>query len=303
MRKKWIVPGILAAVVVVEVIVLAVAFWNSREEAMPEQSSQPHGTSVETTALATTTSPQTGGAVSDATEKSGPDDPSVTTTPPDPPSTTGGIRPSDPVVSLPTQPPATQPSREIVFPYSIPGTKLVIQMVSAYEGIFLEDGSDAQVSNVAALLLKNTGDTDIEYASITLTQDSGDFRFEASVLPAGASILIQEKSQKACPDGGFTNCEADVAELADYSQSMQYVEVLEKDDGSLLVKNLTDQKIPCVRMFYKFYMADENTYVGGITYNAKLVALAAGESRKVTPSHYAAGFSRVVMVRIYDSEN
>ena len=83
--------------------------------------------------------------------------------------------------------------------------------------------------------------------------------------------------------------------------SADQVKVEETENGSLLVTNLTDEEIPCVRIFYKFYMEEEEAYVGGITYTAKLTGLSAGGSQTVSPSHYAAGSSRVMMVRTYDS--
>ena len=67
------------------------------------------------------------------------------------------------------------------------------------------------------------------------------------------------------------------------------------------VPNLTDQKIPAVRIFYKFYMEDEAAYVGGITYTAKITNLDAGTSQTITPSHYLKGSSKIMMVRTYDT--
>ena len=76
---------------------------------------------------------------------------------------------------------------------------------------------------------------------------------------------------------------------------------METEDGQLEVTNRSSQDLPCVRLFYKFYMSDEDVYVGGITYTAKLVDLAAGESALVRPSHYAPGSSRIIMARVYES--
>ena len=50
-------------------------------------------------------------------------------------------------------------------------------------------------------------------------------------------------------------------------------------------------------------MDDVEVYVGGITYTAKLVELKAGKSIVVTPSHYYAGFSKVLMVKTYDTKD
>ena len=48
-------------------------------------------------------------------------------------------------------------------------------------------------------------------------------------------------------------------------------------------------------------MEDKGIYVGGITYNVKVTELEAGTSQTVSPSHYAQGYSRLMMVRTYDT--
>jgi len=78
------------------------------------------------------------------------------------------------------------------------------------------------------------------------------------------------------------------------------VKVTETESGSLQVENISGQDIPCVRIFYKFYMEDLGVCVGGITYTSKIVQLKAGESRNVTPTHYDSEVSRVMMVRTYE---
>ena len=79
--------------------------------------------------------------------------------------------------------------------------------------------------------------------------------------------------------------------------------VEENEDGSLLVTNLTDKTIPTIRIFYKYYMYDEEVYVCGITYTARIRDLEGGASCVIAPSHYMAGASKVVMVRTYDTTN
>ena len=141
----------------------------------------------------------------------------------------------------------------------------------------------------------------MEYAAITISCNGETLEFDASDLPAGATVVVQEKNKTPYQSGTYTDCSAVVAEMGDFEMSEDQVKVEETESGSLLVTNLTDEEIPCVRIFYKFYMADEETYVGGITYTAKLTGLSAGASQTVTPSHYAAGNSRIMMVRTYDS--
>lgn len=196
---------------------------------------------------------------------------------------------------------SVQQGEDGFFPYAIEGTELTVQNISSYDGIFLEDGSDGEVTGVAAMVVENTGDTNVEYAAITISCNGETLEFDASDLPAGATVVVQEKNKTPYQSGTYTDCSAVVAEMGDFEMAEDQVKVEETENGSLLVTNLTDEEIPCVRIFYKFYMEDEETYVGGITYTAKLTGLSTGASQTVTPSHYAAGNSRIMMVRTYDS--
>ena len=189
----------------------------------------------------------------------------------------------------------------ISFPHTVSGTSLAIENISSYDGIFLEDGSDQEVSGIAAMLLRNTGDANVEYAQITLKRDGEELQFEASDIPAGAAVVVQEKNKAAYGSGTFTDCSGITAELDSFEMSEDKVRVEETEEGSLQVTNLIDEEIPGIRIFYKFYMEDQQSYVGGITYTAKLTNLEAGSSQTVMPSHYVAGSSQVLMVRTYDA--
>ena len=191
--------------------------------------------------------------------------------------------------------------RGITLPYQIPGSSLVVSGIASYDAIYLEDGSDTEISGVTVLLLRNDGDTDIEYASVSVGMDGTELQFDLSDLPAGGTAVVQEKNKTLFREGNYTECAATVAEVPGFEMSEEQVQVQENGDQSLTVSNLTNEDIPAVRIFYKFYMEEEETYVGGITYTAKLTDLKAGESRKITHSHYVSGYSRVMMVRTYDT--
>ena len=186
-------------------------------------------------------------------------------------------------------------------PYSITGSSLVIRGISSYDGIYLEDGSDSDISGVTVIVLQNTGDTIVEYASVSISRDGTALQFDASAIPAGGSVVVQEKNRTSFQEGNYTDCTATVAEISEFEMSEDQVKVEESGNQSLTVTNLTDQTIPAVRIFYKFYMEDEDTYVGGITYSAKITQLEAGGTQTVTPSHYMEGSSKIMMIRTYDT--
>ena len=190
----------------------------------------------------------------------------------------------------------------IGFPYSIPETNLEVTKINEYSGQYWEDGSDEEISGVSTILVKNTGKTDVEYAEINMKCNGKELIFTASVIPAGKSVVVQEKNKEKHINGTYTECYAEVAEVKGFAMNEESVSIDENEDGTLSVKNKTNKTIPCIRIFYKYYMEDENTYVGGITYNAKVIDLEGGETRKVMPKHYVGGYSQVVMVRTYDTK-
>ena len=80
------------------------------------------------------------------------------------------------------------------------------------------------------------------------------------------------------------------------------VQVTDNGDNTLTVKNLSNETIPTIRVFYKYYMEDEKLFIGGIAFTVRVSMLGAGASVEIQPSHYASRTSRVVMILTYDSE-
>lgn len=80
------------------------------------------------------------------------------------------------------------------------------------------------------------------------------------------------------------------------------ISVVDNGNNTLTIKNLTNEMIPTVRVFYKYYMTDEDVFVGGIAFTVRLTRLAAGATITIQPSHYNSATSRVVMTQVYDSE-
>ena len=191
-------------------------------------------------------------------------------------------------------------SQSISFPYVISGTGLTVRKLDSYDGVYIEDGSDVQVSNLCVILLENTMDTVAEYAKVTVELDGKTLTFEASAIPPKSTVVVQESGKSSWVDGKCTSCTAEVARLDEFELSEGQVKVVDNGDGSLTVTNLTDQEILAIRLFYKFYMEEEDVYVGGIAYTAKITGLKGDSSVTVTPSHYVSGSAKVLMVRTYD---
>ncbi len=221
-------------------------------------------------------------------------------------------QPAEEQVTLPEDPPSSVviPSEkdpqtgetEITFPCQVPGYGLVIEKLAPYNGMFVEDGSNANVQNVAMLMVHNKGDFPVEYTQISVNYGQETLLFDVSALPVGQKLVVQEKTGKTIPAGKVASATAMVVQRADMEMSEGKVQVTDNGNNTLTIRNLTDQTIPTVRVFYKYYMEQEGIFVGGIAFTVRITRLGAGSSVTVQPSHYTSKTSRVVMVLTYDSE-
>ena len=190
----------------------------------------------------------------------------------------------------------------IPFPYRIREYDLVIEKLAPYSGMFLEDGTNREVENVAMLLVYNDAVLPITYTKITIVYGQETLEFDVSALPAGEALVVQEKNGKAIPAGDMVSAEATVVRQVDMQMSEEQVKVTDNGDNTLTIENLTEQNIPTVRIFYKYYMEQEGLFIGGIAFTVRITDLQAGAKVTVQPSHYTSQSCRVVMVLTYDTE-
>lgn len=206
------------------------------------------------------------------------------------------------VIIEPETDPETGEEVGISFPCQVPGYDLTIEKLAPYEGMFVEDGSNAQVADVAMIMVKNNGQYPVEYMTLQVEYEAQTLEFALSAMPVGATVVVQEKQGKTVPAGNALAATALVVRRAKMEMSEDLVKVTDNGDNTLTVENLTDKTIPTVRVFYKYYMADEDIYVGGIAFTVRFTRLAPHGKRTIQPSHFTSQSSRVVMVLTYDEE-
>ena len=186
--------------------------------------------------------------------------------------------------------------------FNTPDSSLTIQRIQGYTGIFIEDGSDKEVKNVAAIQVKNTSNKPVEYAEIELYNGKKKLVFAVSTLPANSSAVVMEKNKTTFSSSkGVTYGKTTVA-YADKLEKSSAVSCTKVENNGIKVTNKSGKDIPCVRIFYK-YKSDDGYYVGGITYTAKVEDLKAGKSQTVYPSHFASDGGEIMMVKTYNSKN
>ena len=220
---------------------------------------------------------------------------------------TGSNDVSVPIITLTqpaTTPKPTQPDVEqtvtkeesAMFPFALEYTSLVAEKLIAYEGAYLENGLEENVQDIAALVLRNTGTTGIEYVQVVLVINGQEMSFDATYIPPKSTVLLLEENQQPYSNGAVMSCRCRTVIPGVFDRSERTVEVKETGMCTLEVTNLTDQKMDAVRIFDKHHEGESDLYVGGITYSTVIPDLEAGETRSITPYRYAAGYSMVVAV-------
>lgn len=208
----------------------------------------------------------------------------------------------------PTAPTATEPApTQATVPVQIQldtqsfspvdlGSGLQITDMGGYTGIFMEDGSDEVVTGVLMLVVKNTGDKDIQYANITLDEAS----FTLSTLPVGESCVLLEQNRMAYT-GSEDASRAVLSNLAVFTHNLSLQEDmlrLQALDGALNVVNISGRDIEeDIVIYYKNAAAD--MYYGGITYRIRIQGgIKADEIKQLMASHFSEAGSRIMFVTL-----
>ena len=184
----------------------------------------------------------------------------------------------------------------IEFPYVIPDTTLVVQALTGYDGPFLEDGTDREMVNVVALIIRNSGATIIESAQISLHWGDGMYTFAGSYIPAGGTAVLIEQNGQIWKDTVFTHCTGNQTTLQ-AGLLQQEIMVTEEAMGTVILTNTTEDTIYGITIYHKTWLSPQDMYIGGITYAMDVPHLLPGQTAYLYPDHYAVGYSRVVCIQ------
>lgn len=177
------------------------------------------------------------------------------------------------------------------------GYGLEISDVGSYIGAYMEDGSDEFVSGVMMLIVRNNGETDLQFANIEVAYTDFTASFQVTNLPAGQAVVLLELNRQPLPEGEPLSAVAQNVVLFDEPMSLREdILALSGSDGSITVKNISDADISGdIYVYYKNSAAD--LLYGGITYRAKVEGgLAAGEERSIVAGHYDPDNSLLTLV-------
>ena len=177
-----------------------------------------------------------------------------------------------------------QQPEETTAPTQIVGDLICVE-ISRFSGTFVEDGTDTQVTDVAAILVANETGKFLDLATVTYTVGDQTATFQITGLPAGERAWVLEKNR-------MTISEGDELVFEDCQTSYNANPVLSTDDlavtrngNSLTVENKSGQTLKNVCVYYKNRM-DDGTFLGGITYLISFGDMAPGETVQRTAGHF-----------------
>ena len=154
-----------------------------------------------------------------------------------------------------------------------------VTKIFSYSGAYFEDGSNDACEGVCAVCLYNASPVHYQYLRFTLKTTDGEFTFSATTLFAGSSVTVLSENKEAYKSDLLLSSQS--LSAAPFSETPSvHLDSLQitYTDGFINVKNLTDQKLENVYVYYK--NTDENGYLGGITYRTSFGELEAGEVRQ-----------------------
>lgn len=178
------------------------------------------------------------------------------------------------------------------------GNGIYIEDSAPYTGVFWEDGSDTQAEDVWSLTVVNTSEKDIRYLKICAETEEAKGEFEVTTLPAGAEIVVLERSAASFP-GEDQSVTYEAANLAFFQEELSVMTdslALYGQDNWLKVENISEESIDkniCV--YYK--NIKDGVLQGGITYRAVFSGgVPSGESKEQEVIHYRKDSSQVMYV-------
>ncbi len=180
---------------------------------------------------------------------------------------------------------------------------LEIVSVGKYSGVYVENGADITVDNVASMVVTNTSDKMLQVARFTMNVngDPDDVAlFQVTDLPAGASALIMELNKRPYQEGEVYELGQELHTFYEESGTMSDTFSFEVKEGGLLtLTNLTDQSFDNVYVHYK-YVQEGGAYLGGIAYRSLFKAVGPNESVTTSAHHFTDKLSVIVRVDVVE---
>lgn len=186
-----------------------------------------------------------------------------------------------------------EPAEQQQFPCPVPGTGLIVEHMVAYDGPFLEDGTDVPACDIVAMMLCNAGSRFIKQAEITLETEEGTLCFTGTCIPGFSRVILLEKTAMPWREIQVLACSGRIVTETGGLGSEQ-IRVCDDTLGSLQVTNQTDRTLQRLRIYYKNVVPQTDILLGGVTYCAVVAVLEPGQTVLRPVTRYLPGNSRIV---------
>ena len=180
------------------------------------------------------------------------------------------------------------------FPYLLDDDKIQVDSLFQYSGVN-PDAQNEECEDVASLQLKNNSDQYLESAEISVElTDVTAFSFEAEDVPAGKSVMAFDTANAAY-DGKTGVAFIDAATTYSSDAGLKETEVkITSDDNGIQLENISGEALENLKV--KYHCILDDMYFGGISGEAEIAGLAAGETTTVDTSESILGDAEVVSV-------
>jgi len=185
---------------------------------------------------------------------------------------------------------------EISFPATIGSSGLVLERLVSYEGPFLEDKSNDEVTDVACLIIRNQGTQTVSYVKIQLSGNEDFYLFEAWDIPHGEAVVVLDRNKAHYKKPNITSATASVLFCTASTRDAE-VDIIGQGMGEVFITNLSERIMDDLVLYHKGYDPTSSLYLGGVTHLTKCPTIEPGETIIVMPEHYANGYSRILWVR------
>lgn len=200
----------------------------------------------------------------------------------------------EPVFSF--YPQSESEQKTIFFPHLVHGTNLVVERMVAYDGLFLEDGSNDVVADIAALVLHNRGTQPLLHAKVELQQGERNLVFYAETLLPGDTVLVPEAGRQKYEQAPCKSCDGEVVVDESILLRSDTIQITTLDPNCLLITNKSEKTLEDIRLEYKYWQDEPGLYIGGVTCVSIVGDILPGDSKSVVLNQNEECESRVIRV-------
>lgn len=190
--------------------------------------------------------------------------------------------------------------RELLAP-TVLDNGLSIVRSGSYTGLFVEDGSNAPCTDVLAILVTNTTDSFLELAEIAIPVGEKTAYFKLYSLPAGQSLLVQEKTAMTYdPQAAFGKPVLLSSSMPqkEFSLHPETFSIMAADHVINLTNRSSSDITGNLAVYYK--NVQNGIYLGGITYRrTRESGVTAGAVAQFICENYTVAGSEILYI-IYE---